>query len=153
MTTTDTSDRQTGLMERTAGRVAFAIAVIVTLQGVFILFYGFDQGRFERKADVEWAELEQAFPTRDRLPERWSGRPNPGHHGDRLRVAGLSVVLVRHPQRPARGTRSALGVPGDAHRWSIHFLVNDDTQIGTPNLVFTGLTAVAIFMARSELTD
>ena len=42
MTSTNTSDRQTGLMARTAGWVALAIAVIVTLQGVFILFNGFD---------------------------------------------------------------------------------------------------------------
>lgn len=116
MTTTNTSDRQTGLMARKAGWVAFAIAIIVTAQGVFLLFNGLDQGRFERKANVEWAELEQAFPT---VTDYLSVGQTDRTLAITVIAFGLQASLLfwfRDPQRPARCTRSALGVPGDASR-------------------------------------
>lgn len=153
MTTTNMPDRHTGTMARRAGWFAFAIAVIVTLQGVFILFNGFDQGGFERKADVEWAELEQAFPTvTDYLSVGQTDRT-------------LAITVIAFGLQASllfwfairRGRRVAPAVvwvfPAMLLGWSIHFLVNDDMQIGTPNLVFAVLTVVAILMARSELTD
>jgi hypothetical protein len=139
-------------MMRTAGWVAFAIAVIVTLQGVFILFNGFDQSRLEEKANVEWAELERAFPT---LTDYLSVGQTDRTLAITVIAVGLQVSLLfwfalRKGQRIAPAVLRVL--PAMLLGWSIHFLINDDTQIGTPNLVFAVLTAVAIVVAGSELT-
>jgi hypothetical protein len=149
---TNTSFRQKGRMMRTAGWVAFAIAVIVTLQGVFILFNGFDQSRLEEKANVEWAELERAFPT---LTDYLSVGQTDRTLASTVIAVGLQVSLLiwfalRKGQRIAPAVLWVL--PAMLLGWSIHFLINDDTQIGTPNLVFAVLTAVAIVVAGSELT-
>jgi hypothetical protein len=149
---TNTSFRQKGRMMRTAGWVAFAIAVIVTLQGVFILFNGFDQSRLEEKANVEWAELERAFPT---LTDYLSVGQTDRTLAITVIAVGLQASLLiwfalRKGQRVAPAVLWVL--PAMLLGWSIHFLINDDTQIGTPNLVFAVLTAVAIVVAGSELT-
>jgi hypothetical protein len=147
--------QQAGRGERTqkvAGWVAFAVAVIVALQGVFILFNGFDQGRFERKADVEWAELEQAFPT---VTEYLSV----GQTDRTLAIAVIAVGLqasllfwfaLRKGQRVAPAVLWVL--PSMLVGWSIHFLTNDDLGIGAPNLVFAVMAAVAIVVARRKLS-
>lgn len=150
--TTNTSERQAGLKTRTAGWVAFAIAVVVTLQGVFILTNGFDQGRFERKTDVEWAELEQALPNvTDHLSV-----------GQTDRTLAITVIAVGLQasllfwfamRKGRRVTPVVLWVfPTMLLAWSIHFVVNNDVLIGAPNLMFAVLTALAIVVARSELT-
>jgi hypothetical protein len=129
------------------------MAVIVTAQGVFILLNGLDQGRFERKADVEWAELEQAFPTvTDYLSV-----------GQTDRTLAITVIAIGLQASLLfwfairKGRRVAPAVlwvfPAMLLGWSIHFVVNDDMQIGIPNLVFAVVTAVAILRARSELTE
>lgn len=122
--TSKTSNRPTGRMSRTAGWVAFAISVVVTLQGAFILIIGVDQS--DRTLAIT------------------------------VIAVGLQTSLLFWFAM-LRGRRVATPVlwvfPAMLFAWSIHFMVNDDMQIGAPNLVFGVLAATAIFMARSEVTD
>lgn len=152
VTTTNTSDQQTQRLPRVAGWVAFALALIVASQGFFILLNGLDQSRFEEKAGVEWVELEQAFPTvTDYLGAGQTDRT--------LAITTIAIglqtsLLIWFAMR--RGSRVPAPVfwvfSGMLLAWSVHFLVNDDLAIGAPNLVFGVLAALAVFIARPELT-
>jgi hypothetical protein len=118
--------QQAGPSNRTptiAGWAAFAVALIVLLQGVFILIIGVDQSERTLAITVIAVGLQTSL---------------------------LFWFAMRRGQRVA--TPVLWVFPAMLFAWSIHFLANGDLGIGAPNLVFALLSAVAIFMARPKLT-
>ena len=138
-------------LSRMSAWIAFAIAILVTLQGAFLLFLGFDEANFAEAAGIEWEQFVAANPDAAEYLN--------GGFADRifavtalglgLQTAVLIYLAIRRRQRVSKPLPYIL--PAVLIGWSLILMPANQNSIAIPSLVIGILTALAITLAGSTL--
>lgn len=153
MTNTETgSDRGFSLARKGAAWAVVGFAVLIALQGVFLLFLGFDEANFAESAGIDWETFAAANPdAAAQLEKGGSDRVFAvTAMGLGLQAAVLAYLAIKRTDRVPGLLLWVL--PAVVVGWGLVLLPAGDTSIGAPSLAIGLLLAGLTLYAKPVLS-
>lgn len=149
--TPSTTNNAPTRLSRTSAWVAFAIALLITAQGAFLLILGFDESNFAEAAGIEWVQFEADNPS---VAEHLSQGGDARIFAITSLGLGLQTALLLYLAiKKKRHTPLSLLyiLPAVVVGWGVILLPTSQSTIAIPSLILGVLMAAATRLASSTL--
>ena len=140
-----------GKAARVAAWVAFAMAVLVAAQGLFLIFLGFDEDNFADSAGIEWDAFAADNPAAAAQLEK--GGSDRVFSATALGLGLQTAALLYLGLRRGKSTPMPimLVLPAVVVGWGLVLLPAGNTAVGAPSIAAGVIMAAATFVGRPAL--